>query len=250
MTPPQNAVEPDEISTAQLALQAVLRRDYMRVFSMSKLHAKMIIRPHKNGPRINNCLSKTRQLTRLLPVSLRKKNGGALMIPVHQKIIDKTLTLTYKRTTNLAQAIGSPPGEQSIERLRASPLGLQLAAIAEYAEGYAYQGEGDIRKEILAVIKCLFSDTLQPKRVRCPRQYYQSALGQMVSRAALRFFRQERPGRLIKVAEAAQICGVRRQTIHDWAEDGIFWIIYDDHGTVWIDRNMVENWQKQREQKR
>ncbi|BCL78995.1 helix-turn-helix domain-containing protein [Ktedonobacteria bacterium brp13] len=129
--------------------------------------------------------------------------------------------------------------------MRAGPLGQRLTAIADYAERYAYQG--DIRVELQSVIMTLFADMIQQHTFRYPQKFHQTPLGSLFSQAALRFFRQERPaGRLIKVAEARQICNVSRQIIHEWAADGLLWPMYDEHGTLWLDRAEVERWQQKR----
>ena len=116
--------------------------------------------------------------------------------------------------------------EQPLEQLRNSPLGGHLAAIAHYAEGYAYPYEGDVRASVSFLARCLYGDALAAQGFRLPPKWQRSALGKVVHAALLRFYEQERPGQLLTVTEMRQLFGVRRQTVHQWVDDALLFAVY------------------------
>ena len=61
---------------------------------------------------------------------------------------------------------------------------------------------------------------------RLPAKWQRSTLGKLVHAALLRFYEEERPGQLLTVREMRQLFGVRRQTVHQWVDDGLLFAIY------------------------
>jgi len=158
-----------------------------------------------------------------------------MMTPAHQRILDDLLTRTHQRTVELATAtnfpVGKRPEEQTIERLRESPLGQHLAAIFNYAEGYDYPYEGDVRTSAGIITRYLFGDTLSTQRYRLPSKFHRTPLGKEVHAALARFFTEQRPGQLMSMQQMREHFGVKRQTVHQWIEDGLVFAVYIDNQT-------------------
>ncbi len=145
------------------------------------------------------------------------------------------LTRTHQRTVELATATNFPQGkrpeEQTIERLRESPLGLHLAAIFNYTEGYDYPYEADVRASVGIITRYLFGDTLSTQRYRLPSKFHRMPLGKEVHAALARFFTEQRPGQLMSMQQMREHFGVKRQTVHQWIEDGLIFAVYIDNQT-------------------
>ncbi len=152
------------------------------------------------------------------------------MTPKHQQLVDAILLSMQRRISELVsqcqQTSGKRVAEQPIERLRESPLGGHLAAIAHYVEGYAYPYQGDVRVSADFIARCLYSDPLAPQRYPFPPKWQRSELGKLVHAALLRFFEEERPGNLLTVTDMRKQFGVRRQTVHQWIDDGLIFAVY------------------------
>lgn len=149
------------------------------------------------------------------------------MTPKHQQLVDAILTAMQRRVSELVvccQQDGNLP-EQRMQQLRTSPLGLHLAAIAQYAEGYAYPYERDVRGSMQFVSRCLYGDPLTGEG-RLPTKWQRTPLGKVVHTALLRFYEEERPGELLSVTQVRQLFGVRRQTVHQWIADGLLFAVY------------------------
>lgn len=111
------------------------------------------------------------------------------MTPNHQQIVDTILTTMQLRVRELVAACqqGTMLPEPPLASLRESPLGGHLAAIAHYAEGYAYPYEGDVRASVTFLARCLYGDALAPRGFRLPAKWQRSALGKLVHAARLAF---------------------------------------------------------------
>src|SRR6266516_5944272 len=158
-----------------------------------------------------------------------------MMTPTHQRILDDLLRKTYQRTVELATATNFPVGkrteEQTIERLRERSLGQHLAAIFNYAEGHDYPYEGDVRTSAGIITRYLFGDTLSPQRYRLPSKFHRTPLGKEVHAALARFFVEQRPGQLMSMQQMREHFGVKRQTVHQWIEDGLIFAVYIENPT-------------------
>ncbi len=152
------------------------------------------------------------------------------MIPKHQQIVDDTLARMHARVNELIHhclpASGKRPAAPTREHLRETPLGQHLTAIAHYAEGYAYPFEKDVRTSAGFVARCLYGDPLAAQGFRLPQKWQRSELGSLVHAAMLRFFEVERPGKLLTVTDMRTLFGVKRQTVHQWIEDGVIFAVY------------------------
>jgi len=152
------------------------------------------------------------------------------MTPTHQRIVDDILARMHARVSELIHhcqpAGGKRPAEPTKEQLRDTLLGQHLAAIAEYVEGYAYPYQGDVRASTSFVARCLYGEPLAAQGFRLPSKWQRSALGNLAHAALLRFFEEERPGKLLTVTDLRKLFGVRRQTVHQWIEDGIIFAVY------------------------
>jgi hypothetical protein len=150
------------------------------------------------------------------------------MTPNHQQIVDAVLTAMQRRVHELVADCqrGTMLSEQPLASLRDSPLGGHLAAIAHYAEGYAYPYEGDVRASVSFLARCLYGDSLAARGFRLPPKWQRSPVGQVVHAALLRFYEQERPGQLLTVTDMRKLFGVRRQTVHQWIDDGLLFAVY------------------------
>jgi len=152
------------------------------------------------------------------------------MIPTHQRIVDDILERMHARVNELIHhcqpASRKRPAEPTREQLRETLLGQHLAAIAHYAEGYPYPYEGDVRTSTGFVARCLYGDPLAARGFRLPQKWQHSELGSLVHAAMLRFFEEERPGQLLTVTDMRKLFDVKRQTVHQWIDDGLLFAIY------------------------
>ncbi len=103
---------------------------------------------------------------------------------------------------------------------------MRFAAIAHYAEGYAYPYQEDVRMSIDFLARCLYGDPLASKGFRLPLKWQRSPLGALAHSALLRFFEQERPDSLLTVTDLRTRFAVRRQTVHQWIDDGLLFAVY------------------------
>lgn len=156
--------------------------------------------------------------------------------PNHQQLINEVLQFVLARVNELTPVIGYaalPP--LSPEQLQASLLAKELRIIARYAEGYDL-GPGSILPTIEHVAHLLYPKPMSASGYQLPPDFHQTKLGEMVNDALARHFPRERR---VTVGEVIRMLGVTRQTVHDWAEDGILEPIYDK-GTLTFQRNQVE----------
>jgi hypothetical protein len=103
--------------------------------------------------------------------------------------------------------------------LRESPLGVHLAAVDHYLQG-------DLRTSLTFIARCLYSDTLSTSGFRLPLKWQRIPLGKLCHTDLLRFFEEELPDRLLAVADMRKRFGVKRQTVHQWIEDGLIFAVY------------------------
>jgi hypothetical protein len=174
------------------------------------------------------------------------------MIPKHQRLVDDLLKRIHPRVDELvrqcAYPVGRKPEEPAIEQLRESLLGQHLAAIAQYAESYPYPYTGDVRGSVNFVARCLYGDPLTTQGFRLPAKWQRSELGGLVHTAVLRFYEEERPGQLLTVTEMRKRFEVKRQTVHQWVEDGLLFAIYKGDTPLFYVKD-VERFQQRRTQK-
>ncbi len=174
------------------------------------------------------------------------------MTPTHQQLVDDILLRMHNRTRELMHACLPPLKNQLPEAprelLRETPLGTHLAAIAHYAEGYAYPYQKDVRASMNFLARCLYGDPLTPKGFRLPLKWQRSSLGALVHSALLRFFEEERPGQLLTVTDLRQRFAVRRQTIHQWIDDGLLFAVYQGDTPLFYVKD-VERFQQVRARK-
>jgi hypothetical protein len=178
------------------------------------------------------------------------------MTPLHQQLIDSLLTQAHQRTQELINMTGFPVGktkdlsnEQRIELLRQSPLGLHLAAIANYAEGYAYGSTPslpDVRRSVAYAGRAFFGITQTTTTYRFPAKFHKTQLGQLINDALTRFYKEERPGRLVPVRKACERFKVARQTVHEWIDAGRLQATYMN-GLAYLDIQDVERMAQRRQ---
>src|SRR5713101_5973599 len=104
----------------------------------------------------------TRPYTMQVMMDVPNAQEESRMTPNHQHIVDAVLLAMQRRVSELVAHCqqGTTLPEQPLEQLRNSPLGGHLAAIARYAEGYAYPYEGDVRASATFLARCLYGDPL------------------------------------------------------------------------------------------
>jgi len=120
--------------------------------------------------------------------------------------------------------------------LRESPLGVHLAAVAHYLER-------DLRTSLTFIARCLYSDPLSTSGFCLPLKWQHTPLGKRCHTDLLRFFEEERPARLLTVTDMRKRFGVKRQTVHQWIEDGLIFAVYRSDTPLFY-RNDV-NWHQQ-----
>ena len=175
------------------------------------------------------------------------------MTPTHQQIVDDILVRMHKRTRELMQlclpALKNPLPDAPLDLLRETPLGMHLAAIANYEEGYPYPyQQSDVRASMDFLARCLYGDPLSPQGFRLPQKWQRSPLGALVHSALLRFFEHERPDSLLTVADLRTRFGVKRQSVHQWVEDGLLFAVYRGDTLLFYDKD-VERFQQVRARK-
>ncbi len=141
------------------------------------------------------------------------------MTPDHHQTIENTLISAYARTVEWNNTMkipqGKNPPQYTHEMLWASPLGLDLQAIANYVEGY--QAPEDITLILARVARALFGHTLNRSGFRLPWKFHHTPLGKMMFAAFARYFPASA---WMTTAEVQRLFGVKRQTVYDWAEEG------------------------------
>lgn len=169
------------------------------------------------------------------------------MTPTHQQIVDDILTAMQRRVSELVASCqkGRSLPEQPIDQLRMSPLGQHLAAIAHYAEGYAYSSGEDVRHSVVFLVRCLYGNPLAARGFRLPPKWHRTPLGRLVYAALLRFYEEEQPEQLLTMAQMRQLFGVQRQTVHQWIEDGLLFAIYRGDTPLFYQKD-VEHFQQVR----
>lgn len=183
------------------------------------------------------------------------------MTPDHQKLIDSLLHQAHAYVQRIVEQtdypLGRRPDEQTIERLRASEIGQHLAALANYAEGYPYPFQEDVRVSADIVARSLLRCPLDAvNSYRIPHRFYRTPLGQLLNTCMLRFYQEERPGSLLTMGQLREQFGVTRQTVHQWIDEGTFFALYIDGETRFYKKDMEQltahrqHKQKQRAQAR
>lgn len=160
--------------------------------------------------------------------------------PNHRQVIDQTLHIMYARVHELAPGLGySTPPPLDLNQIRKGSLAKALQHIARYAEGYDL-GPGSILPPIHHVACLLYPVPTSTSGYRLPPDFHKTPLGEMVNEALARHFPRERR---MMVGEVRKLLGVTRQTVHDWAEDGLLRPIYEK-GTLTFHRPEVESLQR------
>jgi excisionase family DNA binding protein len=171
-----------------------------------------------------------------------------MMTPDHQQVIENTLQLAYARCMEWNNMLSIPQGKNppkyTHEMLWGSPLAHDLVAIASYVEGYP--AAEDITVVVARVARTLFGHTLNQTGFRLPFKFHRTPLGEMMFKAFERYFP---PPAWMTTAEVQRLCGVRRQTIYDWAEEGKLAAYYVGGKQVYL-RQQVEQFQAARERQR
>jgi hypothetical protein len=166
------------------------------------------------------------------------------MTPNHQQVVDNTLRRMDARLNELMRHCRmpskKPPGETPIEQLRETLLGEHLAAIAHYVEGYAYPYEGDLRASAGFVTRCIYGEPLATRGFRLPPKWQRTDLGKLVHTAMLHFYERERPGQLLTVTEVRTLFGVKRQTVHQWMEDGVLFGVYRGDTPLFYRKEVIQ----------
>jgi hypothetical protein len=89
------------------------------------------------------------------------------------------------------------------------------------------------------IARCLYGDPLEASGFRLPPKWQRTPLGKLCHAALLRFFEEERPGRLLTVTDMRKRFGVRRQTVHQWIEDGLIVAVYRDDTPLFYDNDVA-----------
>ena len=76
------------------------------------------------------------------------------------------------------------------------------------------------------VARCLYGEPLAAQGFRLLQKWQCSELGTLVHAAMLHFYEKERPGQLLTVTDMRKLFGVKRQTVHQWIEDGLIFAVY------------------------
>jgi Helix-turn-helix domain len=148
------------------------------------------------------------------------------MTPDHQKLIEDTLQLAYARAIEwqhgMAIPMGKNPPPYTTEMLWSCPLAHDLAAIANYVEGYA--PTEDITAILARIARTLFGQTLSKTTIRLPHTFHQTPLGEMMFAAFARYFPSNA---WMSTAEVQRLFQIKRQTVYDWAEEdklAAYWV--------------------------
>jgi hypothetical protein len=166
--------------------------------------------------------------------------------PNHLQVIDLALQSIYARVHELAPVLGySAPPPLDLNQVREGSLAKKLRIIARYAEGYDL-GQGSILPTIQHVARLLYPIPMSTEGYRLPPDFHKTPLGEMVNDALARHFPRESR---MTVGEVRKLLGVTRQTVHDWAEDGLLLPIYEK-GTLTFHRPQVESLQRQRAERK
>jgi hypothetical protein len=186
------------------------------------------------------------------------------LTPAHEQVVNVLLKNFFRQTHKHVQVIRYPTGssrssiipkpspnttqqapEPTDEQLRESELAKCLIAIAEYAEGYPYPYQGDVRNAVNLVLQMMLGISMV-QNYFVPPKFHTFPLGKLINEALLRFYRLEKPGQLLTITEVRKRFNVTRQTVHDWVEAGKLWAVRDESGKTLYYAKNVERLQEDR----
>ena len=174
------------------------------------------------------------------------------MTPIHERLIDALLQRLVRRLEELLQGSGYRQKTQIPEpqQLRSSPIAQHLIAIARYVEGYPYPSDSqDVRASITMVCRAFYGDPLTPNVFRFPPKFHRTPLGQLINEALVRFYTEQRPGKLLTIGAMQERFHVKRQTIHQWIADNKIFPVYIDGTTRFYlpDVEKLERWREEKQ---
>jgi excisionase family DNA binding protein len=159
-------------------------------------------------------------------------------VPTDQAIIDQALQLIYSQCHRLAGRLAPDALRPfSMEDLRKSPIGQDLARLVEVARGLRQEPAGEVLTAIQSILETLFWPTATEDYI-VPKSFWETELGALLARAKRRALETEG---LIEAGEAAARLGVSRSTILRWVEDGSLAGVQDkESGWTLISRRAIE----------
>jgi excisionase family DNA binding protein len=144
-----------------------------------------------------------------------------------QPVIDDALRVLYSHYYRLGSQIGAEPGHvATLDELRGSAVGRDLALLGRIASGEALATGEHVSSEINRIVDLYFRQPLTHE-VIVPRSFWDSGLGRMLSRAKLQSYHHSD---LLSVGAVARELGVSRPTIYRWIDDRFLDGVYDEVG--------------------
>lgn len=162
----------------------------------------------------------------------------------YQRVIDEALRLLYTHHYRLMSRLLPRAVEQLqtnedqlMAELRASPLGQVLQRLAAVAQGKLTEQRERILENIELVLQLLFWAP-GAEDYSVPRNFWESALGRLLSQAKYRAYE---PSELVSIGKAAQDLGVTRPTIYRWMDERKLEYVRDEQsGRTFIVRRDIE----------
>jgi len=160
------------------------------------------------------------------------------MVPTDQAVIDQALQLIYSQCYRLAGRLAPDALRPfTLDELRASPIGQDLARLAEVARGQRQEPAGEVLTAIQAILDTLFWPTATEDYV-VPKTFWETELGTLLARAKRRALEAEG---LLEAGEAAARLGVSRAMILRWIDDGSLAGVQDkESGWTLVSRRAIE----------
>lgn len=156
-----------------------------------------------------------------------------------QDIIDQALQLTYSHIhRTVLQVCPKMLKLQSLEDLRAGPLGVDLGRLALIAQGVIREHPALVLTAIESIVQLLFWPP-GADDYSVPRSFWDTDLGRMLGVAKFNCFELSE---LISIGAAAQKLGVLRPTIYRWLDDRTLNYVRDEmSGRTFLVKRDVEN---------
>jgi hypothetical protein len=103
-----------------------------------------------------------------------------------------------------------------------------------------------VRRSVAYIGRAFFGMTQTTNTYRFPAKFHKTQLGQLINDALTRFYKEERPGRLVPVRKACERFEVARQTVHEWIDAGRLQATYMN-GLAYLDIQDVERMAQRRQ---
>ncbi len=160
------------------------------------------------------------------PIKLATADGDTrIMVINEQDVVDQALQLAYSHAHRvLMQTCPWMFQPQSLDQLRAGPLGQDLVRLMRVARGEETASKSMVLAAIQSVLQLLFWPAAADDYT-VPRSFWDTDLGRRIAQAKFRVFK---PDELMSIGEAGRQLGVTRPVVYRWMDDRTLSYVRDD----------------------